>query len=545
MKWRSLSEASSAVIRRLAEDSSSWFGRRGKMVRSLHELGRFGEPAAIPAISYYHYDDDAAVAQETAIVVDALIARVSPELLPALDHRIRAESYYGFQSSRWETGAIDLIERFRAGPTYASVLAVASSHASGYVRQAAVEALDREITSGVEIPFLLLRLDDWVSAVRQAAEQAVACRLTDAHRQAYLKVLPLVAQLRSRLRAGESAALARIEDLLRGDVTALVNNALVSESPRARRFGFLLAFEVLDRGKAAAQDEVLERIIHSNDPAPRLQLVSWLAVAKTAPDLQRRLLPRLLGDRSVAVRRIALAWCATHEPRNHLATLRAALLDPSGLIRSLAQFHLPKLEAIDLRTFYREALRECDRRHLKAALGGLGETGRLTDADLVVPLLDAPEPGIRRAALAALAKLALEPYFEIFVQALQSSSPGISRQARIALEGHASLVGADRLASIFADTPYPHVRRQTLCLINRLSKWQKLPLLMEIFGGAEIAMREAAEDFLQSWLWNYNRTHNIRPTEIEIVRLRRAMEAVGGKLEGQLGIELGAIAKSL
>lgn len=545
MKWHTLSEAGGSLIQQLAEDSRRWLGRRRKMVRSLKELGCLGEPAAISATSYYIYDDDLVVAKEAAVGVDALIARASPELLPALDHRMRAESYYGFQSSRWRTAAIDLIKRFRASPTYASVLAVASCHASGFVRQAAVDKLDREITSGAEIPFLLLRLDDWVSTVRQAAEQALARRLTDANRQAYLKVLPMIAQLRSRLRAGVSPVLARIEDLLRGDLKALVNGALASESHRARRFGLSLALEVLNRGAADAQDEVLERIIHSNDPAPRHQLACWLAAATTIPDLQRQLLPRLLGDRSVAVRRVALAWCATRDPSSHLAILRAALLDQSGLIRSIAQFHLPKLAAIDLRTFYRDAVCQSDRRHLRAALGGLGETGGPTDAELVVPLLDAPEPSIRRAALGALAKLALEPHFEIFVQALQSSSPGMSRQARIALERHAPLIGADRLASIFAETSYRHVRRQTLCLINRLSKWEKLPLLIEIFGGAEISTREAAENFLQSWLWNYNRTHNIQPTQAEIARLRRAMDAEGLKLEGRLGMELGAIAKSL
>jgi hypothetical protein len=101
------------------------------------------------------------------------------------------------------------------------------------------------------------------------------------------------------------------------------------------------------------------------------------------------------------------------------------------------------------------------------------------------------------------------------------------------------------LASIFAETQYPHVRRQTLSLISRLSKWQALPLLIEISGGSEISTRRSAENFLQDWLWNYNRTHNIQPTEVEIARVRRAMDTEGLKLEGKLGMELGAIVKSL
>lgn len=241
----------------------------------------------------------------------------------------------------------------------------------------------------------------------------------------------------------------------------------------------------------------------------------------------------------------ALGWCATREPANHLPTLRAALLDQSGIVRLIAQFHLAKIEAIDLRQFYRDAVRCSDRRLLKAALGGLGEIGGPTDADLVVPLLDAPEPKIRRAALGALGKLALESHFEIFVDALQSSSPGVSRQARIALDHPSATVGAERLASIFAETPHAHVRRQALSLINRLSKWQKLPLLIEILGGSDMAMRKAASAFLQSWLANYNRKHSLQPTQAEVARLRRAIATEGLKLEGRLELELGAIVKSL
>lgn len=305
VKWHALSEAGLSLIARLAEDSRAWLGRRGKMVRSLRQLGVLGEPAAIPAVSYYFYDDDYAIAAEAAAAVDTLLAAVSAELLPAVDQRIRAESYYGFQSNRWETAAVRLIERFRKGRAYASALGIASCHASGYVREAAVKSLDREITLGVEIPFLLLRLSDWVPVVREASEHAIARRLTDSNWQAFLEALPLIAQLRSRLRATESAALAKIEHLLRADVKALVNGALASESRRARRFGLSLALEVFSRGGVEKAEDVAERVLGSKDAGARLQFARWLAAAKTVADLQRRSLPRLLRDRSVAVRRRA------------------------------------------------------------------------------------------------------------------------------------------------------------------------------------------------------------------------------------------------
>ena len=75
-----------------------------------------------------------------------------------------------------------------------------------------------------------------------------------------------------------------------------------------------------------------------------------------------------------------------------------------------------------------------------------------------------PTPGRLACAkppIAALARLAPEQCVELFVTALQDVSPGICRQARHALETQAAECGADRLAAIFAQSPYPHVRRQT------------------------------------------------------------------------------------
>lgn len=222
----------------------------------------------------------------------------------------------------------------------------------------------------------------------------------------------------------------------------------------------------------------------------------------------------------------------------------AALLDPSTAIRSIAQFYLPKLESIDVRSFYRDTVIGGEPRVLKAALGGLGETGQTTDAGLVLPLTHAPEPSVRKAALVSLAKLAMDAHIEIFVTALQSSSPGVSRQARIALERCAASVGADRLETIFSQTPHPHVRKQTVSLINHLPKWQKLPLLIDIFGGPDAETQKLAHYHICRWFQNFNRTHQVQPTKAGVVRLQVALEAHGSKFERTLERELRATVAS-
>lgn len=111
MKWNTLSETGLALVRRLGDESNAWLGRSGKMTSSLRALGALVEPSAISAIVGYLVDDDPTVARETALVVAALFARMSPELLPTLDERIRADSYWGCPTDRWRQLAVGAIDR--------------------------------------------------------------------------------------------------------------------------------------------------------------------------------------------------------------------------------------------------------------------------------------------------------------------------------------------------------------------------------------------------------------------------------------------------
>ncbi len=423
------------------------------------------------------------------------------------------------------------------------LLGLASFHASGYVRQSAIACLDR-VTSGGEIPFLLLRLNDWVASVRQQAEEAIARRLTAAHRDCYLQNLSLVERLRGRRRATQSPTLAEIEHLLGSDLPKLLAAALASQPRVVRRYGLSLAWQAAARLSVSASASVIVKLLETGEQEPRLQVARWLTSQDSPPALQEQFLPPLLVDRFVAVRRLSLSWCATRDPRAHAAVLRAALLDESRAMRAIAQFHLPKLESIDLRRFYQDAVRRSQNDHpgtLKAALGGLAETGRQEDAELVVPFVHSMNVGIRKAALATLAKLAAKDYLEVFLTALQERSPGVSRQARLALEPFAQHIGAHRLEKIFFETANDHVRTQTLLLINRVSKWQKLPLLIHIADLQSGPLGMKTHRLLWDWLLRFNCTHQLQPKAAEITCLRQMLATHGRSLDHRLARELHAV----
>ena len=501
MKWQKLSPAGFALVRQLSHDSSTFFfGRAGRMEHSLRALRDLREPAAIPALLDYLVDKQAGVAAETRTTVEELMARLPPDLLPTLDEGIRTAQgwWYDGEGRRPSKVARETLRRLPSGEVSPVALGLVSCHASGYVREGAVRRLDRESSSGREIPFLLLRLDDWVGAVRSAAESAVRRRLTEAHRPVFLQHLRLIVRLRQRSRSADSPVRAEIQRLLQGDLPALAAAALGCAEAATRAGSLALTWEAARDGDEKTQAEVVQIVLASANPADRLRAACWVVDPKAAPALARSFLPRLLEDRSAAVRRIALGWCSARDPHAHRPQLRAALLDPSASVRDMAQFRLPKVEPIDLRAFYRDALASEPKR--KFALAGLGEIGAAADAALVLPWLGAAAIAVRKAALAALGRLALKEHLEVFIAALQDTSPGLSKQARATLTPHADAIGADRLAAIYADARHEHVRKQTLYLIDALWKWEQLPVLVEIVALDKSPSRELAALFLKRWL---------------------------------------------
>ena len=521
----------------------------------MRKAAACNEPVLIPELVSFLFDDDAAVVLATEDTLAALYAGMPVASLPALDETMRSSwggMYQAKLALRWQRLApeqVNVLMRTDAARS-ALLLGLACCHASGYVRRNAVACLDQQVRTGVELPFLLLRLDDWVTPVRLQAEAAVRQRLDPIHRPVYLAHLSLVERLRAKRRGAQAPVLPRIERLLQEDVTSLLASTFAEPVRAARRYGLALAWQAANAKGTEASREVIDSALHvSRDQALRLQAARWLTAKEADAVLQREYADRLLNDRLPAVRRLALGWCVSHEPQAHRGLLHAALLDRSHAVRDIAQFYLPRQETIDLRGFYREKMFDGDAASLLPAMEGLSETGKAEDVQLFVPLAQSPRIAVRKAALSAIAKLAgaSSEHLELLVAALQDgSSPGVSRQARLALERRAGEVGREQLGSIFFGSRHLHVRRQALSLINRLPKWQRVSTLIEVIGrgGAEEEPTITARHFLRDWFANYNRSHAVAPARKDVAELEAVLKRYDGALEPRLGRELQALVAS-
>ncbi len=74
------------------------------------------------------------------------------------------------------------------------LLTLISAHRSGYVRAEAIHFLGKD-SSGTAIPFLLVRLVDWVEAVRRAADLELIDKLQPQYGGMFVRCLGLLERL--------------------------------------------------------------------------------------------------------------------------------------------------------------------------------------------------------------------------------------------------------------------------------------------------------------------------------------------------------------
>jgi len=138
---------------------------------------------------------------------------------------------------------------------------MASFHHSGYVREEAAKRLNR-ITTGIEIPFLLIRLDDWVSSVRDAAQKAINSRLDPAYCRSFITNLALIARLEATAKVHSEPIIKGIKELLLSpECQSGLSEALGSSDRFIRRASFRLAIN----SKGRNLSEVLRQALNDSD----------------------------------------------------------------------------------------------------------------------------------------------------------------------------------------------------------------------------------------------------------------------------------------
>jgi len=449
--------------------------------------------------------------------VHKIISELPPLDLAALDQRVRGYRLYGYYvAQNWHSlRAVD-VGRLARSKFAVSLIGLASFHYSGYVREAAVRELAAQRT-GQELPFLLIRLNDWVPEVRDIAAEAMSARIEPAYAVHFLANISLVFRLQSCGRVDKQFADEICSLLKRPECKAVLQAGMASKEKNIRRISFQLAAEADPLTRAS----IIRAVMTDPDATSR----SW-GVRHFLPDVTPHELPGviepMLKDHYMPVRRDALWAVATKRPDLAVNPLRSALLDNHFTMRETARHFLAVADVKDARAFYAAAIERGEEGQRLAAICGLGETGLASDVKFLTSFLGSISTKFRRAAVYSIGKLDLEGQLETLVRVLSDEKPSVSREAMKVLLPKARYIPLADLEHWIASDAKLHVRRNSLTLVLRADKWKKIPAILAACADKDARIVEQAVNALNDWSAHYNSSF-AEPTREDFERIQNAL----------------------
>ncbi len=518
---KKLSQKTWEIIQSLYGSPGFWsalVSRQEPPLLAFEEIAKSRETAAIPYLASLLLDSRQNVREAAARTVGALVAALPVEDYAQLDQVTRNDwAYESTATSDWRRLKPSDVRQFCQLPSPAATVGLISFHGSGFVREAAVNVL-ANLFDGSELPFLLLRVNDWVGTVRESAAVAVLHRIRPDYARHFFRNLWLVDRLKTCGRGQHATLVGSMLALLREpEAAGLLREGLASSDRWLRRQSYQLAIE----SKSHESLTILKQVLSDKEPILRL----WAArsiLASLVEDELRRLLPGLLCDRFMPVRCEALSILARRLPGDAPPILLQALLDTHASMRAAAVYFIRQTDpSFDFAPTYRRGLGNDSDKIKRASLMGLGETGQAADGSLVLPYLKNPSVALRKSAIRALAALDGSRYAVQFFDGVADDHPGVSREATKALISKCRPADTDLAWRLFQTDSRQYVRKASLSIITSAPVWTRGWFIIHALGDRDAVLAEMASGLLRDWL-EQTRSMPIGPSKEELSLLKAA-----------------------
>jgi len=486
-------------------------------LEALSEIRTKRLAGALPCLAPLFTMENYSVVAACADVVAYLLHGALHESLQLLSNGLhRLVAYETIAHARMANITPSLVERLRVpAETEWAVFGLLSFHGNGRVREAALVRLGL-LESGLEIPFLLYRANDWVQPIANQARQLLSLRLQDRPVRQFSECLPIVFTLRSRLRGHLSEIQSEICSRISANEQVQFLEQLANAATSLYR-RWLLALAVANSAERDEAGALSARL--RSDADPIIRMAAWGAVWAGFPPLET--LRQGLKDTWPAIRRRSLETLCQRGDPAMIEELQRALFDPAHSLRATARYFLEKQGETDVGRYYRDQLSALGT--VSAAMvKGLSECGNANDASLLKPLLGHPRISIRRVVEQGIGRLDFEGSLHELKNALVDSSPGVSKTAYRVLEKHADMLGADYILGLIDEAHPLHVSRSAIGLMRSLSKWTAILTLLDALAAAP-EFNDSLRIEIKRWLATFNRSW-IQPTKTELARFATLTE---------------------
>ncbi|MRX73988.1 hypothetical protein GJU40_17805 [Bacillus lacus] len=400
-----------------------------------------------------------------------------------------------------------------------SVLGLSTFHLNGYFREKALIEL-ASYETGREIPYMLIRCNDWVPQVRNTAMRLVEERLTVDYAVTFAESLLIIFKLRSLKRVNHEILFEKIVNLLsKKEAVPVLKQAAHSKENHLR----YTSYKIMIHAKVLNKSELLTYFQREKEPRSRLLLFNEIINNISEADFLKYYF-LLRKDKFPKIRVQVLEMFHSMNPQQSIEELEKALFDKNESVRSVARYLLKKQGITDFAPYYIRAIQQQSEENVRGALLGIGEAGRKEHLPIILPFTQSYKAEIVKAVIRSISLLDAENHQDLFLKMLMHEHIGVSKEARKSLQRTSYYDRIHELYRIYKEGKNSHSRYSAALLLSSLSKWESIRYSIEFSNNKDDhSVSRLGENQLKNWVATYNQSFQ-NPSQEQVAAIRDALK---------------------
>lgn len=458
-----------------------------KYIENLHK----GDLSYIPWIFCVFAENSSQHKLKSSQVLSEYLKTVSFDDVCSIDLQMRQTTSMEWNIDWKNLNIIGFTTKQMSEEEKRAVIIFSSFNPNGYIRQQAVEFL---CTYEQTLPYIILRLNDWVKNVRESAKIALSERLKVATDEEIISALPFIEKLRRSERCDFSTVVCMLSHKLANNQDIL-EKALKSRDIMTRRFCITLISHL-----PTINDQILQTHL-KKEKDPFLRKLIFQLLLKANIDLAE-VCEQLLRDKYPSNRLRALQYLYEHNVELALQKSEHMIFDKNSNVRIFARNIIQELNAdFDFRNVYFENLIE----NTACCIYGIGEIGTIEDCIFIERYLNDCNIMIIRASMISLMRLNAEKYISNMTEMLLSEYPGIVKTAAMLLKKYRNY-DFKRVFEIYQTTVYKNTKIKCASILFLAPKWQCLIYTLLLIDTKHEKLHDLCYIQMCQWINSFNRS---------------------------------------
>ena len=361
---------------------------------------------------------------------------------------------------------------------YMSVIRLGTFHPNGFFRENCLMELSENQES---LPYLLLRINDWVKPIRDKICSIIEKDICNATINNLITALPFLEKVKKGERRNREV-ITKIDYMIAQKIREQFCDLNIYEIHKYDFHVRKYLYYLLTNEKVVSKEQADQLLQREKDSNCKAILICAILDNYTSNFNE---IDIYLEDKSAIVRRKALDRKYALLKKNWIG-IEKLLLDKSRGVREIACYIIKKHTDLDVIKYYIEHL---ETENICFAILGIGENGNKEVAENIMDYLQSDDEKVVRYTLKSLGYCLGTDGESIFWKYIMDSRISVAKSAYYAIRSNEIKFGAKKIYERFQKCEYEFTKRYLVYLLLQESSWSRLPYLLLLYNYEDISIQ--------------------------------------------------------